>query len=178
MMNSNIVKSVVLIFVTAILQISVIDRFSVSHVHGDIFPLVVIVASLIKGPEIGATVGLFTGLVEDLFLPTPYGLSSLVYVLLGYLIGMITIENRGKFYVIIVVAFGSAFSQVLWALLAILLQQPNIFNSHIASIVMVVTVINILVSLLYLRFASYVLTGSQKGWKTISTVVRDAEPLV
>ena len=178
MMKSNIVKSAVLIFVTAILQLSVVDRFSLFHVHGNIFPLVVVLAAIMKGPEIGATVGLFTGLVEDLFLPTPYGLSSLVYVLLGYLIGMIAIENRGKFYVVIVVAFGSAISQILWALLAILLKQPNIFSPHLVSIVMVVTLVNILVSLLYLRFASYVLTGSQKGWKTISTVVRDAEPLV
>ena len=50
----------------------------------DIMVLLPIVAGIIGGPARGATIGFGTGLVSDLFLPTPFGLSALVGCLLGF----------------------------------------------------------------------------------------------
>ena len=47
-------------------------------VHPDIMVLLPILAGLVGGPARGASMGFASGLVADLFLPTPFGLSALV----------------------------------------------------------------------------------------------------
>ena len=52
--------------------------------------LLPIAAGYAAGPDRGAVFGFFAGLVADLFLPTPFGLSALVGCLLGYATGIAT----------------------------------------------------------------------------------------
>lgn len=54
----------------------------------DILLLLSIVAGIAGGAERGAAVGFTCGLLADCFLQTPFGLSALIYALMGYGVGV------------------------------------------------------------------------------------------
>ena len=54
----------------------------------DVFLLLAIAAGVSGGAERGAGVGFACGLLADCFLQTPFGLSALVYALVGYGVGV------------------------------------------------------------------------------------------
>jgi len=56
---------------------------------GDLMLLLTIAAGMAAGPVRGATVGFIAGVAMDLVLLTPFGLSSLAYLGVGYAVGAI-----------------------------------------------------------------------------------------
>lgn len=56
---------------------------------GDLLLLFTIAAGMASGPVRGATVGFIAGVAMDLVLLTPFGLSSLAYLAVGYAVGTI-----------------------------------------------------------------------------------------
>ena len=56
---------------------------------GDLMLLLTIASAMASGPVRGATVGFVAGLAMDLVLLTPFGLSSLAYLAVGYAVGTI-----------------------------------------------------------------------------------------
>ena len=56
---------------------------------GDLLLLLAIAAGMAGGPQRGAAVGFIAGMAMDLILLTPFGLSSLTYLAVGYVVGMV-----------------------------------------------------------------------------------------
>ena len=56
---------------------------------GDLLLLLAIAAGMAGGPQRGAAVGFIAGMAMDLVLLTPFGLSSLTYLAVGYVVGMV-----------------------------------------------------------------------------------------
>ena len=56
---------------------------------GDLLLLLAIAAGMVGGPVRGAVVGFAAGIAMDLVLLTPFGLSSLTYLAVGYAVGTI-----------------------------------------------------------------------------------------
>ena len=56
---------------------------------GDLLLLLAIAGGLAAGPVRGAVVGFVAGLAMDLFLLTPFGLSALTYLAVGYAVGTV-----------------------------------------------------------------------------------------
>src|SRR5580704_6282857 len=83
------VSLVVLGFVTV--QQTLMLDIRVGGVHPDIMILLPIVAGIAGGPARGASMGFTAGLVADLFLPTPFGLSALVGSVIGFGVGVATL---------------------------------------------------------------------------------------
>ncbi len=79
-----------MIAVVLVIQHTLLDSVRVGGAHPDLMLLLPVAAGYAAGPDRGAVFGFITGLVADLFLPTPYGLSALVGCLLGYSTGMAT----------------------------------------------------------------------------------------
>ena len=65
-----------------------LNEIVVGGAHPDLFLLLAISAGLAAGPQRGAVMAFALGLVADLFVQTPYGLSSLCYVLVAFAIGL------------------------------------------------------------------------------------------
>ena len=81
----------------------------VGGVHPDIMILLPIVAGIVGGPGRGASMGFGAGLVADLFLPTPFGLSALVGCLIGFAVGVTTLAlDRTAWWLAPVVALGGS----------------------------------------------------------------------
>ena len=80
---------VLLLFVIAILlQILVVSRVSVLDVTADLFLILTVLVGLGKGSLEGALFGFFAGLVHDTVFFETLGVHSLIFVLVGYFVGM------------------------------------------------------------------------------------------
>src|SRR5437868_12880721 len=81
------VPLVLLLFL--IVELTVLDRLRVFGAGPDIMLLLAVVAGIVGGPRVGALFGFAAGIILDLFLETPMGLSALVFCLVGYSVGNI-----------------------------------------------------------------------------------------
>jgi len=130
------VTLVVLLFVTV--QQTLMLDLRVGGVQPDILLLLPIVAGIIGGPGRGASMGFGSGLVADLFLPTPFGLSALVGSLIGFAVGATTLAlDRSALWLPPVAALGaSALYEVIYPLLGSVLGQPQMVHVDLVRIVL------------------------------------------
>jgi rod shape-determining protein MreD len=70
--------------VTVIVQVSAVTQIELFGTNADLVPLVIAAVGLLAGSVAGASFGFFVGLFLDLALVQTVGLSSLVYVGVGY----------------------------------------------------------------------------------------------
>ena len=70
--------------VTVIVQIAAVSQISIFGVSADLTPLVVMSVGLLTGSISGALMGFAMGLLVDSVLVETLGVSSLVYILIGY----------------------------------------------------------------------------------------------
>jgi len=148
---------VVLLFVT--LQETLVLDLRVGGVHPDLMILLPIVAGIAGGPARGATMGFGAGLVADLFLPTPFGLSALVGSLVGFGVGVATVAlDRSAFWLPPVAALaGSAAYEGLYAVLGSVLGQPQMLHVDLLRIIVVVSVTNAVLAIPALRLVTWAL---------------------
>jgi rod shape-determining protein MreD len=69
------------------LQLSVAPSLQLFGVQADLMLLLALAAGLAAGPDRGAAIGFTSGLLYDLVLQTPCGLSALTYALVAFAIG-------------------------------------------------------------------------------------------
>ena len=79
-----ILRLVVLGLFVVLLQVSAITQIQLFGTNADLVPLVIAAVGLLAGSVSGACFGFFVGLFLDLALVQTVGLSSLVYVGVGY----------------------------------------------------------------------------------------------
>jgi len=145
------------VFLFVVVQETVMLDIRIGGVHPDIMVLLPIVAGIIGGPSRGATIGFGTGLVADLFLPTPYGLSALVACLVGFAVGLATIAlDRTAWWLAPLAALGgSAVYELTYGALGSVLGQPQMLHVALARIVVVVSVTNAVLALPAMRLMSW-----------------------
>ena len=68
-------------------QLGVLDGFALFGVQPDLMLLAAIAAGIAAGPHRGAAIGFASGMLYDLMLQTPLGLSALTYAIMAYLVG-------------------------------------------------------------------------------------------
>ncbi|MGD0880700.1 MAG: hypothetical protein ABSB09_03890 [Acidimicrobiales bacterium] len=157
------------VFVFVVVQETVMLDLRVGGVHPDVMVLLPVLAGIIGGPSRGATIGFGTGLVADLFLPTPFGLSALVGCLLGFAVGLATIAvDRTAWWLAPMVALGgSALYEVTYGALGSVLGQPQMLHVALIRIMVVVAVANAVLAVPAMRLMSWgMATSSTEGMPT------------
>lgn len=76
-----------LVIIAVVVQEAVISQVSIFGVNADVTPLVVMSIGLLTGSLPGAIVGFFTGLLVDTLLVQTLGITSLLYITIGYWCG-------------------------------------------------------------------------------------------
>ena len=130
----------------------------IGGVHPDIMVLLPIVAGIAGGPARGATMGFGAGLVADLFLPTPFGLSALVGSLVGFGMGVATLAlDRTALWLPPFAALaGSALYEVIYAVLgSVLGPAPDAPRRTCSGSCVVVSVTNAVLALPALRLVTW-----------------------
>jgi rod shape-determining protein MreD len=164
------VTLVVALFV--VVQQTLVLDLRLGPVHPDIMILLPIVAGLVGGPATGASMGFWAGLVADLFLPTPFGLSALVGCIIGFTVGITTLAlDRTAGWLPPVVAFGaSALYELIYAVLGSVLGQPQMIHVDLTRVVLVVAVVNAVLALPALRLVGWALPAASTEGVPTSTV--------
>ncbi len=142
-------------------QILVVD-VRIGSVHPDIMILLPIAAGIVGGPARGATMGFGSGLVADLFLPTPFGLSALVGTVIGFGVGVVTLAlDRSALWLPPVVALaGSALYVGSYAVIGSVLGQPQMLHVDLLRILVMVSVVNAVLAIPALRLVTRALPAA------------------
>jgi rod shape-determining protein MreD len=137
-------RTAAVVLAALVLQVTLFSRFSFEGARPDLMILLAVMAGYRLGPERGAIVGFAAGLSFDIVLSTPLGLSALVYTIVGYAVGVATsgMVRTSRWAAPVVAAAGSAAGMVLYALVGAVLGEPTLSGPSLASIVVLVAVVN------------------------------------
>lgn len=100
-------RLVLVALITVVIQETTISQVSIFGISADITPLVVMSVGLLTGSMTGAVVGFFTGLLVDTILVQTLGVTSLLYIAIGYWSGRL-LELRDPSHGLIPLAGGAA----------------------------------------------------------------------
>jgi rod shape-determining protein MreD len=102
-----ILRLAVLAFATVVIQQAAISQISIFGVSADVGPLVVMSVGLLAGSMAGAITGFGIGLAVDLVLVQTLGVTSLLYIAIGYWSGRLR-ELRDPAHGLVPLALGAA----------------------------------------------------------------------
>lgn len=129
---------------TLALHLTLLSRIRIDNVRPDAMLLIAVVAGLTAGPERGAIVGFCAGLLADLFLQTPLGLSALAYCLVGFAVGSLQSGIlRAAWWIPVLTALAaSTAGVVLYAILGAMVGQGDFVGPRLGVIAALVGVMN------------------------------------
>ena len=100
-------RLILLGFFAVVIQETAISQISIFGVSADVTPLVAMSVGLLCGSLTGAIFGFFTGLLIDLVLVQTLGVTSLLYIAIGYWAGRLR-ELRDPSHELVPLAAGAA----------------------------------------------------------------------
>jgi rod shape-determining protein MreD len=155
-----IVRIAVLSVFAVIVQETVISKISIFGVAADITPLVVMSIGLLCGSMTGAVTGFFIGLMVDTVLVQTLGVTSLLYITIGYWAGRLR-ELRDPAHGLIPVACGAAataFAGIGMTVIQFLLGVDAPVSLLLAQQIFLTILVNTLISLPVYAFVRRVVT--------------------
>ncbi|HBH76043.1 MAG TPA: rod shape-determining protein MreD [Acidimicrobiaceae bacterium] len=130
-----------IVFVVAlVIQLTVFVDVRIFDVAPELLALVAVVAAFFVGPERGPVIAFVAGLLWDVYLPTPLGVSAVVFAVVAYVVATL---NEGLFHdtrtqLVGVVAVGSAASVIGYALLGAIVGEGGLISADLIVIALVV----------------------------------------
>ena len=106
-----VIRLVLLGLVTVVIQEAALSQISIFGVSADLTPLMVMSVGLLTGSMTGAVTGFFTGLLVDTLLVQTLGITSLLYIAIGYWSGRLR-ELRDPAHGLVPLAAGAAATAV------------------------------------------------------------------
>ncbi len=157
-------KTALVLITALVLQVSLLARFSLDGARGDLLLLVALSAAVAEGPEKGAIVGFAAGVTFDLVLTTPFGLSALVYCVVGFVVGWFQGSAlRVTWWMPVAsVVLGSIFGVLLYALAGAVLGLPSLSGPPLPTIVVAVSVLNGLLAPLTAKLMRWALADTSQ----------------
>ncbi len=127
-----------------VMHTTVFPSLRIAGVMPDVMLLMAVAAGLDGGPLHGALLGFTSGMLSDLLLPTPMGLSALVFTLVGYTVGVTKGGLlRDTWWFPVLVAFvASSAGEGVFALAGTMLGETDLMNVHLSTIMLVVGILN------------------------------------
>jgi rod shape-determining protein MreD len=136
-------------FFAVVIQETAISQISIFGVSADVTPLVVMSVGLLCGSLTGAIFGFFTGLLIDLVLVQTIGVTSLLYIAIGYWAGRLR-ELRDPSHELVPLAAGalaSAFAGLGMALIQFLLGVDAPVSGLLLQQICIFVLVNTLIAL-------------------------------
>lgn len=145
------------------LQVTLFSRFSFDGARPDVMVLLAVLAGYLGGPDRGAIAGFSAGIAFDVVLSTPFGLSALVYTIVGYATGVATagMVRSSRLAPAGIAAVGSAAAMVAYAVVGAVLGQPTLEGPSLTAIVVYVAAINAVLAPLAVRALSWTMADER-----------------
>jgi rod shape-determining protein MreD len=152
-------RVLVLVLTAIVVQTAALSRLRPAGVVPDLPVLLAIGVGLVGGPDRGAATGFSIGLLFDLFLETPLGLSALVFSIVGFAAGIIgqNIVRASRWIPVVAAAAGSAVAEVLFALTGSVVGEEGLVAPRLALVAVVVALANLVLAPLVLRSTTWAL---------------------
>lgn len=168
-----LLRLIVLTVVVLLVQWTVAIDIRVGGAHPELMVLLPIAAGMAAGPEEGAVAGFVAGMATDLLLPTPFGLSALVWCIVGYAVGAWTGNlTRQVWWVRPAVALvSSAVAVMLYAVLGAVLGEGQFLQVDLLAVVAVVSVVNAVLAAPAMAIARRALVA-EPGDRRVPSVAR------
>ena len=134
---------------TVVIQESAVSQISIFGVSADLSPLMVMSVGLLTGSMTGAVMGFFTGLLVDTFLVQTLGITSLLYIAIGYWSGRLR-ELRDPAHGLVPLAAGAVATAVAgigMTLIQFLLGVDAPLSPLLAQQIVITVLVNTLLSL-------------------------------
>ena len=143
------IRLVILAFLVVVVQQAAVSQISIFGVSADLTPLVVMSVGLLAGSLLGAVMGFGTGLLVDMILVQTLGVTSLLYIAIGYWSGRLR-ELRDPAHGLVPIAMGAAataFAGVGMAIIQFLLGVDSPVSFLLAQQVFITVLVNSLIAL-------------------------------
>ncbi len=165
-MNNTRAKIPLVLLLFLVVELTLLDRLRVFGAGPDAMLLLAVVAGIVGGPRAGALFGFAAGIVLDLFLETPMGLSALVFCLVGYAVGNIQGGVlRAAWWIPILTTFvASVAGELLYALVATVVGQPHLVTIHLLIVATVVGVFNAVAAPVALRLVRWSIETPERAF--------------
>lgn len=133
------VRTSFILVLTLTIQLGIAPSLGVFGVQGDLMLLVAIAAGVAAGPDRGAAVGFAAGVLYDLLLQTPFGLSALTYALVAYLVGSLqdSVLRAARWIPVLTAIAASALGVILYGVFGTVLGEDLIGLSLVRTAVIV-----------------------------------------
>ena len=161
MTSADLARATLAVVVVVVVQHALLDMVQLGAAHPDVLLLLPVAGGYVAGPERGGAFGFVTGLVADLFLPTPFGLSALVGCLLGYSVGSLTaaVDPRAAWLKPVAALTGSVAADMLFAVLGAILGQQQMVQVDFLALFLVVGISSVICVLPVNRLMRWALAG-------------------
>jgi rod shape-determining protein MreD len=143
------IRLVLLGFATVVIQQAGVSQISIFGVSADLTPLVVMSVGLLTGSLLGAVMGFGIGLFVDMLLVQTLGVTSLLYIAIGYWSGRLR-ELRDPSHGMVPLALGAAatgFAGIGMALIQFLLGVDSPVSFLLLQQLIITVLVNTLISL-------------------------------
>lgn len=130
--------------------------------HPQVMLLVAVAGGLLAGAERGALIGFTAGLVADLFVQTPLGLSALTFALVGFVVGSVQSGIvHSAWWIGPLTALGASFAGVVaYAMFGAIIGQAHFVSPRLVGIAAGVGVMNAVLVVPVVRAMSWALNSS------------------
>jgi len=137
-------RMAVVFLAALILQVTLFIDVRVAGVAPELMALIAAAAAITAGPQRGSVTAFIAGLLWDVFLPTPLGLSAVSFALVAYAVGLVTagLLKGARSQAALLVAGATAASLVLYALLGELVGQSGLLEPGLARVAVMAALLN------------------------------------
>jgi rod shape-determining protein MreD len=137
----NWVRAAVVVLIAVVVQESLMLDVQFRGAHPDVLILVAVAAGYVCGPGRGPVIGFAAGVAADLFLPTTFGMSALVFAVLAYCVAIAAFSfvRTSLALQIVAGAAGTAAGLCLYATLGALLGYPKMIQLELIPALAVAT---------------------------------------
>ena len=141
----KVVARVALVLLSAaVLERGLFSQLRIGGAAADILLLLAISAGMVGGPDRGAVVGFFAGLVLDLLGQSPLGLYALVYCVVGYVVGAAhsAVVRASRWEPMALAFLASAVAIALYVVASFMVGRSGLINPHLLVVTAVVSLAN------------------------------------
>ena len=150
------------VFLLALLvQLTVFVDVRIAGVAPELLALLAVIAGFFVGPDRGPVIAFAAGLLWDVYLPTPLGVSAITFAVVAFAVGSL---NEGLFHdtrsqLMLVAGVASASTVIGSALLGSILGESGLIGTHMLVVAFVVGLINAVVAPLAAPLMAWALAG-------------------
>lgn len=147
-------------------QLTVFVDVRVAGVAPEMLALIAVSAGLVVGPDRGSVAGFVVGLFWDVYLPTPLGVSAVVFAVAAFGVGRLSEElfQESRAQLAAILGAASGLSVIGYALLGSVVGGSGLVSVSLLGVAVVVAVLNGLLAPIVAPMVAWVFRGERSLW--------------